>query len=68
MKKFLVLIVAVLFFGVSSCGTIIKNSKGGKTNELDVNIVLLDAIGLLFFIVPGLVAYAVDFGNRTIYK
>ena len=68
MKKFLVLIVAVLFFGVSSCGTIIKNSKGGKTNELDVNIVLLDAIGLLFLIVPGLVAYAIDFGNRTIYK
>ena len=68
MKKFLVLIVAVLFFGVSSCGTIIKNGKGGKTDNLDVSIVLLDAVGLLFFIVPGLIAYIVDFGNKTIYK
>ena len=68
MKKFLVLIVAVLFFGVSSCGTIIKNSKGGKSNELDISIVLLDALGLLFFIAPGVVAYIVDFNNRTIYK
>ena len=68
MKKFLVLIVAVLFFGVSSCGTIIKNGKGGKTDQIDVSVALLDGLGLLFFIVPGVVAYIVDFNNKTIYK
>ena len=28
---------------------------------------LLDAVGLLFFFVPGVIAFAVDFSNGTIY-
>lgn len=68
MKKVLTLFVAVLFLGVSSCGTILKDGKGGRSGKLDVSIVLLDAIGLLFFLVPGIVAFAVDFSNKTIYK
>ena len=68
MKKFLVLIVAVLFFGISSCGTLIKNGQGGRTNQLDVGIVVLDTLGLLLFVIPGVVSFIVDFNNRTIYK
>ncbi len=34
---------------------------------MDIGVVLLDGIGLLFFIIPGVIAYAVDFSNGTIY-
>jgi hypothetical protein len=68
MKKILTLFVAVLFLGVSSCGTLLKDGKGGKSGQLDIKIVLLDAVGLLFFLVPGVIAFAVDFNNNTIYK
>jgi len=68
MKKILTLFVAVLFLGVSSCGTLLKDGKGGKSGQLDIKIVLLDAVGLLFFLVPGVIAFAVDFNNKTIYK
>jgi hypothetical protein len=34
---------------------------------LDWSIVALDAVGLLFFFVPGVIAFAVDFNNGTIY-
>ncbi len=33
----------------------------------DIEVVLLDGIGLFFFIIPGVIAYAVDFNNGTIY-
>jgi hypothetical protein len=38
--------------------------RGG---DIDVGIAILDGIGLLFFIIPGVIAYAVDFSNGTIY-
>ena len=53
----------------SGCGTILYPERSGqdKGGKLDVGIVLLDGIGLFFFIVPGVVAYAVDFTSGTIY-
>ena len=30
-------------------------------------MVILDAVGLLFFLIPGIIAFAVDFGNGCIY-
>ncbi len=41
--------------------------KGQRDGRLDIGVVLLDGIGLLFFIIPGVIAYAVDFTNGTIY-
>jgi len=41
--------------------------KGQQAGRLDTSIVALDAIGLLFFFVPGIIAFAVDFNNGTIY-
>lgn len=50
------------------CGTILyperKNQSAGR---LDWGVVALDAVGLLFFLVPGVIAFAVDFNNGTIY-
>jgi hypothetical protein len=50
------------------CGTVLHPERRGQAaGPLDWKIVALDAIGLLFFFVPGVVAFAVDFSNGTIY-
>jgi len=50
------------------CGTILyPDRRGQRAGEVDVGIVLLDAVGLLFFFVPGVVAFAVDFSTGAIY-
>ena len=53
----------------SACGTLLHPERKGQaqTNRLDASVVILDGIGLFFFFIPGLVAFAVDFGNNTIY-
>jgi hypothetical protein len=53
---------------VMSCGTILYPERRGQTTgNLDVGVVLLDGIGLLFFIIPGVVAYAVDLSTGAIF-
>lgn len=50
------------------CGTILYPERRGQdAGPLDWKIVGLDAIGLLFFFVPGVIAFAVDFGTGAIY-
>ncbi|HEY7116868.1 MAG TPA: hypothetical protein VH475_09790 [Tepidisphaeraceae bacterium] len=51
-----------------SCGTIIyPERRGQKAGDLDVGVVLLDGACLLVFVIPGIVAYAVDFSTGAIY-
>ncbi len=38
-----------------------------RSGRLDPSIVLLDGLGLLFFFVPGVIAFAVDFSTGAIY-
>lgn len=53
---------------VPGCGTIFHpERKGQLAGPLDWEIVALDAIGLLFFFIPGVIAFAVDFNNGSIY-
>lgn len=57
-----------LMFNLTACGTILHpERKGQSSGRLDASIVILDAIGLLFYLVPGVIAFAVDFNNGTIY-
>jgi hypothetical protein len=61
-------LVAVLALQTAGCGTILHpERRGQRGGNLDAGIVVLDAIGLLFFIIPGVIAFAVDFSNGTIY-
>ncbi len=63
-----VLICAVLIFQLVGCGTILyPERKGQKAGRIDVGVALLDGIGLLFAVIPGVIAFAVDFNNGTIY-
>ena len=67
-KVFSVFICAVLIFQLVGCGTIMyPERKGQKSGKIDAGIAVLDGIGLLFFFIPGIIAYAVDFNNGTIY-
>lgn len=70
MMKKLTLITCLLslLFNVSACGTILHpERKGQRDGRIDAGVAVLDGIGLLFFIIPGVIAYAVDFSNGTIY-
>jgi hypothetical protein len=62
------LICVALIFQLVGCGTILyPERRGQRAGHLDVGVVLLDGIGLFFGIIPGVIAYAVDFSNGTIY-
>ncbi len=70
MNKYVsVLCAGVLTLNLTACGTILYPERSGqsKGGRLDIGIVALDGVGLLFFLIPGIVAYAVDFNNGTIY-
>ena len=52
----------------TGCGTMLHpERKGQPAGQIDWEIVALDGLGLLLFFVPGVIAFAVDFNNGTIY-
>ncbi len=52
----------------AGCGMLLYPERRGQpSGRLDWGIVLLDALGLLLFFVPGVIAFAVDFATGTIY-
>lgn len=59
---------AVCAAAISGCGTLLYPERRGQpAGPLDWKVVALNGIGLLFFFVPGVIAFAVDFINGTIY-
>lgn len=67
-KALYVLVCAVLVVQLAGCGTLMYPERRGQTGgRIDAGVAVLDGIGLLFFIIPGIIAYAVDFSNGTIY-
>ena len=63
----LILVIA-LALGSTSCGTILYPERRGQPRGvIDQGVLLMDAIGLIFFVVPGLIAFAVDFSTGAIY-
>ncbi|WP_437231015.1 hypothetical protein SH661x_002262 [Planctomicrobium sp. SH661] len=58
----------VISSALSGCGTLLYPERRGQAaGRLDWKVVALDGIGLLFFFIPGVIAFAVDFLNGTIY-
>ena len=66
-----VLVRTLLSSGVgtlSGCGTLMYPERRGQPQgELDWGVVLLDGLGLLLFLVPGIIAFVVDFRTGAIY-
>lgn len=62
------LAVALVAVQQSGCGTIFwPERRGQPAGPLDLKVVALDAVGLLFFFIPGVIAFAVDFATGAIY-
>jgi len=53
---------------LGACGTIMYPERKGQIDgRIDPTVAILNGIGLLLFLVPGVIAFAVDFSNGTIY-
>jgi hypothetical protein len=61
-------LAAAVLTQISACGTLFYPERRGQiTGQIDPGIAILDAVGLLFYIIPGLVAFGVDFASGAIY-
>lgn len=55
-------------FGLGSCGTILYPERRGRVSgRIDPAVVVMDGMLCLLFILPGVIAFAVDFGSGAIY-
>jgi hypothetical protein len=68
-RKFIRLSIAASLSFAAGCGTILYPERryqppGGR---LDWGVVALNTLGLLFFFIPGVIAFAVDFTTGAIY-
>jgi len=62
------LVLAASVTALVGCGTVFHpERKGQVSGRIDPVVAIANGVGLLFFIVPGVIAYAVDFSNGTIY-
>ncbi|HEY5654005.1 MAG TPA: hypothetical protein VIR63_06525 [Pontiella sp.] len=54
---------------LTSCGSIIYPDRVNQKHRghIDPTIMILDGIGCILFIIPGLIAFAVDFSTGAIY-
>ncbi len=61
-------LIFFLIIQMSACGILLyPERQGQKRGTIDAGVAVLDAVGLLFFIVPGVIAFAVDFATGAIY-
>ena len=61
-------VVAALLTQLTACGSIFFPDRRGQIDgKIDPMIVVLDAVGLLFYVIPGLIAFGVDFATGAIY-
>lgn len=62
------LLLGIAITALVGCGTVFHPERKGQMNgRIDPVLAIANGVGLLFFIVPGVIAYAVDFSNGTIY-
>ncbi len=67
-RTIILAVISVWIMNFAGCGTILyPERKGQVKGRIDPGIAVLDGVGLLLFIVPGVIAFAVDFSNGTIY-
>ncbi len=67
-KSIRVPLIVLLSFQLVSCGSILYPERRNKTpGRIDVGVALLDGFWLLLGILPGVIAFAVDFATGAIY-
>ncbi|MEM1070844.1 MAG: hypothetical protein AAGI63_18205 [Planctomycetota bacterium] len=68
-RGFLIQMGSSLIVVSSGCGTVLHHERIGqpRSREIDWEVAALNGLGLALFFVPGVIAFAVDFYNGTIY-
>ena len=68
-RAFVIASSALFAATATGCGTLMYPDRVGQTRRgnVDWTVVGLDAIGLCFFFIPGIIAFAVDFGNGAMF-
>ena len=67
-KMIYIIMVIVFTFQITACGTLIYPERRGQTSgRIDPGIAILDGVGVLLFVIPGVVAFAIDFTTGAIY-
>jgi hypothetical protein len=63
------LLCAAPLVHLCGCGTLISPNRHGQARggQMDPAVVVMDGVLLLLFIVPGLVAFVIDFHTGAIY-
>lgn len=62
------LLVAALFTQLTACGTLFFPDRRGQIEgRIDPVVAALNAIGILFYVIPGLIAFGIDFATGAIY-
>ncbi|HWV09447.1 MAG TPA: polyribonucleotide nucleotidyltransferase [Pseudomonas sp.] len=61
-------VAATLITQLTACGTIFFPDRRGQIEgKIDPVVAALNAIGILFYVIPGLIAFGVDFATGAIY-
>lgn len=61
-------LVATLLTQLTACGTLFWPDRRGQIDgKIDPVVAVLDAVGILFYVIPGLIAFGVDFATGAIY-
>ena len=61
-------VAAALLTQLTACGTLFFPDRRGQIEgKIDPAIAVANAVGLLFYVIPGLIAFAVDFATGAIY-
>lgn len=62
------LLVAALLTQLTACGTLFFPDRRGQIEgRIDPMVAGLNAIGILFYVIPGLIAFGIDFATGAIY-
>ena len=57
-----------LFTQLAACGTLFYPDRRGQIDgRIDPAVAALNAVGLLFYLIPGLIAFGIDFATGAIY-
>ena len=61
-------LAAALAVHASGCGLILyPERRGQKDGKIDPTVAILDGLGLLLFLIPGVIVFVVDFHHGAIY-
>ena len=64
----LALVSLPLLFSLSGCGTLLFSERRGQEDgKIDPNVAIMDASLLIFYVLPGVVAFIVDYTTGALY-